>query len=1299
MVEGFRSDPPICGDEDKIDPLISLGQMTHVTDADSSQALVIEEVRRQRHLVVQGPPGTGKSQTITNIIATAVKEGKKVLFVAEKMAALDVVKNRLERLGLGAIGLELHSNKANKRLVLEELGRTLDLGRPKVEGAEPVVERLAVVRDRLNQHAEALNAPIMPAGVTPYQMLGEMVKIMADGVGTPTFSLPDPATWSKSQVQQRERQLQDFMQHAKDLGPPAAHPWRGVRRTTPLLPSELATLRGKIERTLQLLDAVEGACRDLSNRMRVQWRDSPTLHWFQSLYQLAEWVFELPLKVDRKALAHECWNQDSGALDDLVNRGKSWAEQYAAIAPKIAPSGWETDPAPIRRVVAGCGRSWLRWFNSEYRKALADLRGLLAGQLPKTYDERVELLDDLCGIRAHQEFFASSGDSQGRTAFGSQWQSRDSPWELFDWLLKWNNAGRHYKLGRQRGVLPKMGDPQDLSKPLQQLRDSMSSVPEILAQISTVLELKLDQAFGQVDWNGIPLKTIRERLQAWRDAPEELSKWISYSVRFTDLEKEGLGGLLKEFVAGRVDTATAVRLFRQAYCEAMVRHVWMTRPELTRFDGKSHESLVQEFCSLDQQRFTLARREVAAVHFGGIPHDADHGEMSILRSEISKKRRHMPIRKLLKEAGRAIQAIKPVFMMSPISIAQFLTPGTLEFDIMVMDEASQVSAEDAIGAVARSRQIVVVGDSKQLPPTRFFNKVMEDTSTGEDDEIFNTGDIESILGLCLARGLPQRMLRWHYRSRHHSLIAVSNREFYDHKLIVIPSPTTAASGYGLQMRLIKNGVFDRGGTATNKVEAQAVANAILEHARVTPEKSLGVGTFSVAQRDTILNELELLRRQSPATESFFQTSNAEPFFVKNLENIQGEERDVIFISIGYAKDASGFMAMSFGPLTADGGERRLNVLISRAKEICVVFSSIEAKDIDLSRAKTIGPRALKAFLGFAATGEMDVPAITGRDFDSDFERQVAVALRQYGHTINCQVGTAGFVIDLAVVDPENPGRYLLGIECDGATYHSARWARDRDRLREQVLLDRGWQIHRIWSTDWFNRREEQLRKTLDAIEKAKRRVAASEPVSPPKEIAIERDQDLLKDAVESTANPYQEAEFAVPQSPSLQDVPTHELAEFARLVVKIEGPVHRDEIARRLCSLWGFQRLGSRIESAVEKAVDHLVRTKTALDHDGFITLTGQIKILARNRAGTRSPGLRKPEYLPPAEVREATHQIVERNIGVTRDEATVAVARLLGFSSTTTKLRDSISAEIEAMITAKVVEMRDERLFMAIGS
>ena len=678
--------------------------------------------------------------------------------------------------------------------------------------------------------------------------------------------------------------------------------------------------------------------------------------------------------------------------------------------------------------------------------------------------------------------------------------------------------------------------------------------------------------------------------------------------------------------------------------------------------------------------------------------------MAVIRGEIAKKRMHRPIRQLLREAGHAVQSIKPVFMMSPMSVARFLEPGTLEFDLLVIDEASQVTPEDALGAIARARQIVVVGDSRQLPPSRFFSKMMED-DTEEGDGQVTPSHLESVLGLCVARGVPQRMLRWHYRSRHHSLIAVSNQEFYENQLCVIPNPTAVRDGLGLQFRLVANGRFDRGATATNRREAIAIADAVIEHARTRPTKSLGVAAFSVAQRDAIRNELEARLRKAPELEEFFSTSYPERFFVKNLENVQGDERDFIFISVGYAPDPSGAMTMNFGPLGTDGGERRLNVLISRAKEACVVFSSITADQIDLQRARSRGAAALKTFLQFAATARLGTTSTANDSSESEFERQVALSLEQSGIEVERQVGTTGFAIDLAIVDHDQPDQFLLGVEFDGTTYSNSRWARDRDRLRESLLRDRGWNLQRVWSVDWFQRPEEQLQKLLTAIEAARslaktgdeNTLATAAPIEDSGQIDRETTVETVSSGA-STIQSYQEADFAVASNVPILDLPEETLRQVVIDVVKAEGPVHRDEVARRLLSLWKQQRLMPKVAKKIDGAIAVLVNSRRLeRDHDAFLTLPSQ-SIRVRSRLNVVSQGLRKPEMIPPSEIQTAICLLAQENVGITRDQLYTAMTKSLGLKIVSPRLKTLIEDNLNRLIQDRTIELRDERLYHVNG-
>ncbi len=725
----------------------------------------------------------------------------------------------------------------------------------------------------------------------------------------------------------------------------------------------------------------------------------------------------------------------------------------------------------------------------------------------------------------------------------------------------------------------------------------------------------------------------------------------------------------------------------------------------------SYEKLRQRFATLDQQRIALSRLEVAKQHHENLPvTSADSGQVSVVKREINKKRRHLPLRKLLKQAGHAIQKIKPVFMMSPLSVAQYLEPGAVEFDLLVIDEASQVQPVDALGAIARSNQIVVVGDQRQLPPTNFFGRISGDDVEDDENEAVNASDLESILGLCEAQGLPSRMLRWHYRSRHESLIAVSNRQFYDDRLFIVPSPLISGGPLGLKLRYVADGWYDRGASRVNRNEARAVADAVMEHAAKRPQMSLGVATFGAAQRDAIIDELEVHRKENPSVEEFFTFGGMAPFFVKSLENVQGDERDVIFISVGYAKDQDGYFAQNFGPLNRKGGERRLNVLISRASSACEVFTSLKADDIDLNRTQSEGVSALKMYLNYAEHGRLDAVQSHG-DADSIFEEQVAKALRNRGLEVDHQIGVGGFLIDLAIRDPERRGRYLLGIECDGAQYHSARWVRDHDRIRQQILESRGWIIHRIWSTDWFQRPEEQLAKVIGSLADAKKHWDEVDKAEAEAATVIQQrvtvkpiDEDAFWERVEvcesdedykEGSNSYREAAFDVrgfDGGPA--DLAENQLATLIDRVVQIESPIHIDEAGRRCISILGRGRLVASLKRKL-KAAATLLASQQKLERRGeFLYRFQQEDFPVRNRRDASNAALRKVENIAPEELRAAIVAVVRDHIGTDEAETFSSVAKAFGMSNSQ-PFQAAVRAELLHLAHEKTIEERAGKLFV----
>jgi very-short-patch-repair endonuclease len=1285
LQDGFESPDPIVADDGKIDPVIQPIAMNHVIDADSSQTVAIEEVARGRHLVIKGPPGTGKSQTITNIIAAAAAQGRTVLFVAEKMAALDVVHRRLRDAGLSSLALELHSSKANKRVLLEELKRARGAAAPTPRGEATLVQRLTDSRDELNRHAEMMHALHEPSGLTPFQMLGNLIRTR-ESSGEPDRPLKDPETWSPLDREKRRELVEEITERIAADGPPHQHPWRGVGREA-LDPSEMDALRRSLETVAgdltRLNTSVEGAC-GLFDLPRPQ-----TFGEVERLLTFVEAAAAMP-ECDRQAFRDPIWDR-ADDVTEIVEKGERFARLKAAFDSAFVESAWNASIGECRSVIAEKGRSLFRFFSSRYRAQVALLSSYLNVEMPKAVEQRLLLLDGLIAAQTARRLFEEL-QASGRAAFGGAWRKERSDWAKLGNLSAWWAAFPQDGAQGVRERLARVTLSSDDRRSLEAFRNDFRAAKSGVDRLLDFLQLDVTRIPLETG-NGLPVASVVDLVSDWRKSPERVTRWIAFMDRIRLAEENGLGALGEGLLAGSLAGSSLVATFDRSYFEAMRTVIFAVHPELRRFDGEVHSRLVESFRKLDLQRMKLARDQIAYEHASRLPRNAGGiGPLGVLNGEIAKKRNHLPIRQLLERAGPVIQQIKPIILMSPLSVAQFLKPGSISFDLLVVDEASQIEPVDALGAVARCRQMVVVGDERQLPPTRFFAKLTgNDDDRDEDDELtFQAKDAESILDLCLAKGLPHRMLNWHYRSKHQSLIAVSNKQFYDNKLFIVPSPYDAVAGMGLKFHYLPDAHYDRGNTRTNPKEARIVAEAVIRHARETPDRTLGVATFSVAQRQAVQDELELLRKENPDTEEFFSRGTSEPFFVKNLENIQGDERDVIFISLGYGRTKEGFLSMSFGPLNSEGGERRLNVLISRAKLRCEVFASITGDDVDLSRSKGRGVAALKMFLSFAQTGKLGIAEETGRGADSIFEEQVAARLTAQGYDVKTQIGTAGFFIDLAVSDTEKPGRFVLGIECDGAQYHSSRSARDRDRLRQYVLEAHGWVLHRIWSTDWFLRPDEETAKVVQAIEAAKarwretdERAADSASAVPIRFTSHEEAEVEVVTAVVGTEKaetpPYEEAKLSVRRQVDPHETPVSEMMKHVVGVVTVEGPIHESEIVVRIRSAWGLARAGNRIRDAVKAAIKAAKR-KGDIAGGPFYVIPGQT-VVVRSRGDVESQTLRRPEILPPEEVMAAIIQMVEQNYGAERDQLVQAVARLFGFGSTSSQLREVVEEALAELL------------------
>jgi len=739
-------------------------------------------------------------------------------------------------------------------------------------------------------------------------------------------------------------------------------------------------------------------------------------------------------------------------------------------------------------------RFWLiRIFNPNYWRDHKRLQKLRITTSKVSHNELKRDLAQAVKIQSIRNHLRHS-NYPARQVFGSLFNpqiSKESELKPIEQALSW-------LISLQRYSLPADSVERVVSSPSQ--RRDLAQLIQQLESMNDQIRKGLDFLLSHFSENDITDRDLPRHQISFADLKEFLNvaqsdlpyfqEWLTYRETCEKLENLGAKKFLDALRSNRLDSKHWFSVLEKVIYQTCLDSILARKPELKNFNLEVHERQVREFASLDYSQLDVARERLKQLHAKRWQSwertSVAQSELPRLKKEANKKRQHLPIRKLLNDKQKGIQnlakTLKPCWMMSPLSVSQYIDPNVIHFDVLIFDEASQLRTEDVVSSIIRSNQVIVIGDRKQLPPTSFFSTGESEEDT--DDE--NDASYESILDEC-SNFMFGRTLKWHYRSQDERLIAFSNLHFYDSQLVTFPNPIQNPD-LGVWFKHVPDGVYDRGGRRDNQREAAIVAQLVLKHIQQASDQSLGIIAFSEAQADAIQEQLEILGRDYPNLEAFCR-DNSPQFFLKALENVQGDERDVVLLSVGYARDSQGKLSLNFGPLNKKGGERRLNVAVTRAKNKITLVSSILASDIDLTRTQSEGVRLLHNYLEYAASGGerlQDNFYTDDLQFDSPFEEDVYHTLKRHSllqqeYTIRTQVGCSGYRIDLAIANNNRPGEFLLGIECDGASYHSSPTARDRDRLRQQVLERLGWRIHRIWSTEWFCNKPEQVRLLIEKI--------------------------------------------------------------------------------------------------------------------------------------------------------------------------------------------------------------------------
>ncbi len=1186
-------------------------QLPLIADADSSQAEAIGRALAGRSMVIEGPPGTGKSQTITNIIAGALANGKRVLFVAEKMAALSVVKKRLDDAGLGVFCLELHSTKAGRREVFGAFARRLAM-KPE-PGAErdlrATLDHLGVEAKELGECVAAMGAAAGAMSFTTQRLLWkctsarertgwlapEIDEVAIKGVEGMTDADVGRVVATAGRVERAWGEL------AREYGAAKRCPWFGVATASldAMGASDVARRMGAFERPAAAAAMLEGEVRAMTG-----W-EAPSVVAMEALTEAVEWP-DVPRGLQRAVVGDASADGDPGAaaVASLVMRfcattgmarevagtvageraivgaleaaGEATDEVLAARTEALVQAGAaavmqrvEREAARLREERERWGAAYriegldahmlrqhgralrgapaLPWLSPAWWKARGYFKGIRRGEGALTRAAQADAMEELAAHVEGWKRFAEDADARallGSTFSGAttetgaaravvEWAARvrgigSDPGALLlvDFLLR-GSADRVRAAGamaadqvferlrtgvafvsavEKSGIAPELrawvlGErvaerAAQVRGIAARVRGEMGTWREALDALAKVTVVDASAWVGVPRGEGVldaPARVIAARAAACAAVPELLQQLCDALRAREDAEGEGLGPVIEVVEKARPTLEGLADAAGRTIYQSLVRHLMARSPALQRFTGERHESHRARFRELDRRVLSIRQRQIASTLAARrVDAGSDSGPkkqwtgLALVEHVAATPRTPTALRDVLDRAGGAVQQLMPCFMMSPLSVAQYLKPGSITFDLVIMDEASQMRPEDAIGAIARGAQVVIVGDPKQLPPTAFF---MGTDATPDEESQGSAADEQSILDQGMATLRPIRRLKWHYRSRHASLIAYSNREFYDGELVVFPSPHHEHEDYGVRYVRVEEGVY--GGRGVNPVEARRIAEEAVAYVKRHPERSLGLVALNQRQTERIMLEIDRLASENAEFEAWRKQRDGtlEPFFVKNLENVQGDERDAIFISTVYGKDERGAFFQRFGPINNQGGHRRLNVLYTRSKCHTVVFTSMDPGEIRADETSSWGARALKGYLAFAKSGVIGAgmgasARETAREPESEFEASVAGALREAGFDAEPQVGVGGYFIDIAVRHPTKAGEFVLGIECDGATYHSSASARDRDRLRQEVLERLGWRIHRIWSLDWFKSPGRERERLLKAVREA-----------------------------------------------------------------------------------------------------------------------------------------------------------------------------------------------------------------------
>ncbi|WP_345952877.1 DUF3320 domain-containing protein [Mucilaginibacter sp. PAMB04168] len=1288
------------------------GAVSLPISSDSSQLQAIVSSGEGRSFVLHGPPGTGKSQTITNIIANALYSGKRVLFVAAKKAALDVVESRLESIGIGPFCLELHSNKSKKSAVLEQLKAATEVIRrepPEIYQAE--AERLLNLRNELNVYVTALHEKY-PFGFSLFELFTRYSRL-PQSPDLVNFSADSLQALTAQQLTVWRDAVQELQAAGQLIGHPYGHPWQATRIAQynlqlkqdikVVLEDLLAQLNNSAEQTQKVSEVLKVG-------QLVRTREQET-----ALAVLAE-VFQQMEDLPASMLRTDSLEQTMARVVEIAAHGRKRDNIRADLLSRFQK---ESLTYPASGTLADWNIASGQWFLPRWFKQRALLKDVnrlsLSGGIEK--DGVPGALQQIIQYQDEQEILAKA--EWLPPVIGHLWRSGDADWDRVikacEQVIQLNRAaGTIIGSAGLRGWRLQLADEfaegsqafiSGHYKLLQAYVSSNRTLLQLQDRLASLLGINLSTPEEQgTDWK----KMLFAAASEWLAHIDSLKDWFNWLTARQKALTNGLESLVAAYESGKVQTGDLTRQFEKGFYRSAAEYIIERNAQLATFNGSLFDEKVRRFREISKDFEELTKQELYARLASRIPsftqEASQSSEIGMLQRNIRNNGRAMSIRKIFDAIPNLLQRLTPCMLMSPISVAQYFDANSAKFDLVVFDEASQMPTCEAVGAIARGTSVIVVGDPKQMPPTSFF------ATNNVDEENIDKEDLESILDDCLALSMPSHHLLWHYRSKHESLIAFSNAKYYENKLLTFPSTDDIVS----KVQFVHvPGFYDKGKSRQNRFEAKAIVDEVV-HRLSDPElakRSIGIITFSSVQQvlvDDLLNDVFKLR---PDLEKI-ALERDEPLFIKNLENVQGDERDIILFSIGYGPDEQSKVSLNFGPINREGGWRRLNVAVSRARYEMKVFSTLQADQINLNRTGSEGVAGLKAFLAYAEKGKTALPIRTSPENDpgDSFESLIAKVLREKGYNVHTHIGCSAYKIDIGVVDKDNPSGYILGIMTDGVNYYNAKTSRDREIVQVDVLKMLGWNMHKIYATAWWEKPDLVIDGIVTAIQHAEENKVSLPTAEVPKAVVQEApivlnrtyqppvQREWASEPPVTAGVAYEICPIEIVLTSSNEDIllPQNrgKLKTQIFNVLEIEAPISKSLLSKRVLAAWGITRMGTRIAAHLDLLFEQLGMTPIPCTYNAFFWKKDQNPAdykqyrVAVNEAQKRDAG-----DLPPQEVANGVKLILQNQISLNREDLVRETAKLFGYARIGSNVENVMNAGINQAVELGFAIVQGERV------